>query len=248
MKLDEYLNVIKKFIIDYQRDFNGYILGLSGGLDSSVLAKLTIDSIGRDRLLVLIMLINSSKDDLEDAKLIVNKFNLNYLEIDLTKEYKRLLKVYKKHLPKNKELNSLAKQNLKARLRMITLYFFAQQKNLLVLGTDNICEYELGYFTKYGDGACDLMPFVYLTKGEVKKIGKILGIPDKILNKKPSAGLELNQTDEKDLGLSYDIIDSYFLGKDIDPKSKQKIRYLQERSNHKRSRIPRPPKFKRDNN
>ena len=156
MELKTYLYTIKKFIKDRLADqFDGYILGLSGGLDSAVLAKLTQEAVGNEKLLVLVLPCESNPQDLIDAQLVIDKFNLRYEIIDLTSIYHTILKEYESHV-KDFEISENAKINLKVRLRMITLYFYAANLNSLVLGTDNLSEYYTGYFTKYGDGAADL--------------------------------------------------------------------------------------------
>ncbi len=245
MELKTYLFTIKKFLKDHLANkFNGYLLGLSGGLDSSVLAKLTQDAVGNDKLLVLVMPCESNPQDIIDAKVIIDKFNLRYKIIDLTPIYQTILKEYEKN-SKDFEITENSKINLKVRLRMVTLYFYAASLNSLVLGTDNLSEYYTGYFTKYGDGAADLLPLVWLTKREVKEVAKLLEIPDEIINKTPTAGLVEGQTDEKEMGITYDELDDYLIGKIISPKAVQIIETLHKNSNHKREPIPRPIKFNR---
>ncbi|GAI53780.1 unnamed protein product, partial [marine sediment metagenome] len=120
--------------------------------------------------------------------------------IDLTPIYRNLIKF----LPDN---NQVALGNIKARLRMVLIYYYANFNNYLVCGTGNKTEISLGYFTKYGDGACDILPLGDLYKFEVREIARVLGIPEQIIKKVPSAGLWQGQTDEGEIGFSYDVID-----------------------------------------
>jgi NAD+ synthase len=130
----------------------------------------------------VIMPISNRINDQEDGIELCEKIELDYTIVELKTEYESMS-------TKLKLSNDLSKANLQARLRMSTLYALAQEKNYLVLGTDNYAEYYLGYFTKYGDGGCDLLPIVQLHKSEVFKISKLLNLPNSIINKAPSAGL-----------------------------------------------------------
>lgn len=177
---------------------SGFVLGLSGGLDSSVCAAL-IQKVTKD-CLGLILPIDSKTEDIEDASKIANEFNIRTAYLDLTSVYKSIIKL----LPTE---NQLAYGNIKARVRMIAIYYYANLNNYLVCGTGNKTELMLGYFTKYGDGACDLLPLGDLYKHEIREIAKELNIPRSIIEKTPSAGLWKEQTDEDEIGFSYDQID-----------------------------------------
>lgn len=177
---------------------DGFVLGLSGGLDSSVCAALIKKA--TDECLGLILPIETDVQDIDDASEIASLLNLKTQYIDLTSIYKNLIKL----LP-NKNL--IPSGNLKARLRMVVIYYYANLNNYLVCGTGNKTEVSLGYFTKYGDGACDILPLGDLYKFEVKELAGSLGIPEKIIKKVPSAGLWQGQTDEGEIGFSYDEID-----------------------------------------
>jgi len=178
----------------------GYVLGLSGGIDSSTVACLCQKT--KSELLGIIMPCESDTSDKEAANLLIQKFNIPYLEIDLTKIFKNLIENFKI------EAEKMAAANLKARLRMTVLYFFANQKNLMVAGAGNYSEKMLGYFTKYGDGGVDISPLAGLYKSEVYELAEYLKIPQKILEKTPSAGLWPGQEDEKELGLSYKTVET----------------------------------------
>ena len=129
---------------------------------------------------------------------------------------------------------------------MSILYAIAQHEKGLVIGTDNADERYVGYYTKWGDGACDILPIAHLVKGEVVEASKILGMSPALAERVPSAGLYQGQTDEKELGVSYKDLDAFVLGKKIDQAAKKRIQYLNKISEHKRKRIPTPHKFERE--
>ena len=126
------------------------------------------------------------------------------------------------------------KGNAQARLRMMYLYTYAQQNECIVIGTDNACEWYMGYFTKFGDGAADILPLVNLKKSQVFELGKYLNVPMNILNKAPSAGLWQGQTDEDEMGVTYKEIDAFLDGEEVSEKSKERISFWHNRSQHKR--------------
>lgn len=233
----EYLNQIQNWIKESVLNSNakGVIIGISGGIDSALVAYLAKKAFPNNSLGILMPINLERSFDLEDGLELVQKINLNYQIIDLQKEYIEL---------KNK-LNlesNLSKGNLQARLRMSTLYAIAQEKNYLVLGTDNKAEYYLGYFTKWGDGACDLLPIVHLYKSEVFEYAKKVGIPKSILNKKPSAGLWEDQYDETELGFTYNDYEKYDKNLLEDKELIQKIEAQIQKTEHKRLSIPKAPK------
>lgn len=217
----------------------GLIIGISGGIDSAVVTKLVNQT--KYKKLGLIMPCKSNAQDRLDAHKVLKNIDIEYLEFDLTSTYEHMCK----QLNENGVNDKLAVSNLKARLRMSTLYSFAQQNNLLVVGTDNACEWHIGYFTKYGDGGVDLVPIIEYTKTEVRELAKTLNVHEDIINKKPSAGLWENQNDEDELGISYDIIDAYLKGEEVDAKHKKLIDNLHKKSAHKRNLAP---GYKREHN
>lgn len=178
----------------------GIVLGLSGGIDSAVVAALCKDAVGKNRLLVLFLPCNSNPRDLKDARLVAKKLKLKSKLIDLSSVYDRFLKV----LP---GANALAKSNLKPRLRMSALYYFANKLNYLVCGTGNKSELLVGYFTKYGDGGVDILPIADLFKRQVRRLARELKIPETVIVKPPTAGLWAGQTDEGEMGITYDELD-----------------------------------------
>ncbi|MBM3248064.1 MAG: NAD+ synthase [Candidatus Omnitrophica bacterium] len=177
----------------------GIVMGISGGVDSSVVAALSQKAVGKN-LLCLILPCHSLKEDLEDAELLARQFRLNTITVDLTSMYDNFIKI----LPK---ADTKAKGNIKARLRMITLYYFANKLNYLVAGTGNKSELYAGYFTKYGDAGVDILPIADLFKTEVRKLARSLDIPERIIIKPPSAGLWQGQTDEGEMGITYNDLD-----------------------------------------
>jgi len=248
MQLTTYLEtVVEPFLQEKMQGFSGYVLGLSGGIDSALVAAMTQKACGNDALLALVLPIDSASEDLQDANAMIEKFHLHALTIDLSSSYHYLLTILEeKAIESGKALDHLARINLKVRLRMVTLYAFSQAHHSLVLGTDNADEMYTGYFTKYGDGGVDLLPIVHLTKGEVFTAARLYGVPEAILNKKPSAGLFTGQTDESEMGVTYQELDAYLLGQKVPPHIQERIEHLHTISAHKRDPLPRPRAFARN--
>ena len=244
MKLESYLKVVEQFLKDYleKAHCQKYILGISGGVDSSLCAALARNAVGKDRLLCLILPIESSKKDEEDAKLLAEELDLNYVVVDNSEAFRNFVKV-------NEELGVAFDRstlgNFKARLRMCTLYAYAQKYNGLVIGTDNADERYTGYFTKHGDGACDILPIAHLLKGEVVEASKILGISDYLAERVPTASLFEGQTDENEMGVTYKDLDQYILGGKVAPEVESRIEHLHKISEHKRVPTPMAPEFDR---
>lgn len=214
----------------------GIVLGISGGIDSAVVAVLAKKAMG-DHVLGLIMPCHSRPEDEGDALLVADTFGIRRERVDLSPVYD----VFLKQLP---EAGELCKANLKPRLRMATLYYYANKLNYLVAGTGNKSEILVGYFTKYGDGGVDLLPIGDLTKTQVRKLAEQLKIPKKIIDRPPSAGLWSGQTDEEEMNISYEDLDKIItcLEKRKQPKaSKAQISYVKgmiARSRHKRCTPP----------
>ncbi len=187
----------------------GAVIGLSGGLDSSTIAYLTVKALGKEKVLAVFMPEKgvTEEKDFEDVEKIVKDLKIDSKTIPVNSILK---KIKNKVGASEKEQMSLA--NMKARIRMLILYYFANKFNYLVVGTSNKSEYKCGYFTKYGDGASDIDPMGSIYKTNVKKIAKEVGVPKRIIKKQPSAGLWKDQTDEKELGLSYEKIDKIYKG------------------------------------
>ncbi|MBA7669066.1 NH(3)-dependent NAD(+) synthetase [subsurface metagenome] len=210
----------------------GVVVGLSGGLDSSVLAVLCHRAFPQSMLGVL-MPCYSNQEDTEHAHAVATKFSIPTKTVILDTVFDALLKA----LPGDgvdPTVNQIAKANLKARLRMLTLYYFANSLNYMVAGSGNRSELSVGYFTKYGDGGADILPLGNLVKGQVKELAGFLAIPQEIIDKPPSAGLWEGQTDEGELGLSYEELDRYLLSGEASAELRAKIESMIAASDHKR--------------
>ena len=240
MELKEYLLEIERFLKEYleQSHCKGYVLGLSGGVDSSLVAAIARKAVGKDKLYCYAIDIESNKTDILDAKKVAEELDLNLEVINLTETYHSYLKDLG-----GKDFIRLTKSNLKVRMRMVALFAYAQEHSSLVLGTDNMDERYVGYFTKYGDGAADLLPIVYLTKGEVREAAKLYGLSQVLADRVPTAGLFEGQTDEGEMGISYKDLDDFLLGKKVDKSIEERIQYLHKISEHKRKDIPSPKEF-----
>ncbi|HHT66767.1 MAG TPA: NAD(+) synthase [Erysipelotrichaceae bacterium] len=245
MKLVQYLEEIVQFLRKYLEDAKAktYILGLSGGLDSSVCAALAKKAVGKDRLLGVIIPINSMEEDALYARKLCRELDINYLVYDGTEVFNEFKK---QALVAGLSLDKVNLGNLKARIRMAVLYAVSQEKHGLVIGTDNAAERYTGYFTKYGDGACDLLPIAHLLKSEVVAAAKMLNIPSEIIKRVPSACLFEGQTDENEMGVTYKDLDAYLLGKPVDEKVKDRIEHLHKISRHKVEAIPMAKPFERE--
>lgn len=222
----------------------GLIVGVSGGIDSAVVANL-IKLACPDSSLGVILPIKNSEEDLTDAKDLIASCGIKGLTVDLTQENESILSKVSTQMGElfNQENKKIADANMRARLRMTTLYTIANNLNYLVVGTDNAAELLTGYFTKYGDGGVDILALANLLKSEVYEWGAYFNVPKNILDKAPTAGLWDGQTDEKEMGTTYNYIDMYLQGKEIPQKDKEIIERLNARSEHKRTTPPHPPKF-----
>jgi len=190
-----------------------------------------------DNVLGVVMPCHSSRQDREDAHHVTSKFSIEYIEIDLSDVFDQFYAKLKKSGIKDDEL---AAANIKPRLRMTALYYYASSLNYLVVGTDNRSELKIGYFTKYGDGGIDLAPLGMLVKTEVRELAEHLGIPKNIIEKKPSAGLWQGQTDEGEMGFSYEQLDNYILNGQVEDEIKEKIEKLAKKNSHKLKPVPVP--------
>ena len=206
--------VVKEKIVNFIReivnesDTDGIVIGLSGGIDSTVVAFLLKEAIGNDKIdSYHVYSSTTPKEDTEHARLVSEILDINYKEIDIDTITSEFLDLADDNGVSNSFENKSAEGNLKARIRMSMLYYFANMKNCLVAGTGNKSELLIGYFTKYGDGACDFEPIGDIYKTQLRKLAKSWNIPDVIINKPPRAGLWIGQTDEDEIGLTYDVLD-----------------------------------------
>jgi NAD+ synthase len=236
---------VEKVLIAWIRDrikearAEGAVVGLSGGIDSSVTTVLCKKAFP-DNVLGIIMPCYSDKKDVQDARNLARTFNIKHRIINLEGPYNDFIEIFNDDKNNNGLQEQLARANIKPRLRMITLYYYAAINNYLVVGTDNWSELKVGYFTKYGDGGIDLTPLGSLVKTEVRELARYLKIPDDIVSKAPSAGLWEGQTDEKEMGVTYEELDRYILTGKADERSKGIIDKLARKNRHKLSSIPIP--------
>jgi NAD+ synthase len=230
------------------------VFGLSGGIDSAVVARLCqLASPGN--VAGVLMPCHSDPRDESDARLVADHFQIPTIRIDLAPSYDQFtatLQLAAKDLPKD-QLPDAAHQsadlkaqlplaNVKPRLRMTTLYFVANTLNYMVAGTGNRSELSIGYFTKYGDGGVDLLPIGDLLKSEVRAAARALGVPDPVIDKAPSAGLWLGQTDEAEMGFTYAELEDYLTKgpQTVSPALAMRIERLMRGSEHKRALAPSP--------
>ena len=202
---------IKKNIENFikSKASNGAVIGLSGGLDSTTCARLSVNSLGRGKVLGLILPSKSSlKKDVKDAKDVAESLGIKYKCINIDKAVNEFFNICP-------AANKVEKGNIRARVRMIILRHYAHHLNRIVIGTGNKSEIACGYFTKNGDAGVDILPIGDLYKTEVKQLAAYLKVPEKIIRKVPSAGLWKGQTDEKEIGIGYAVLDEILLGLDL---------------------------------
>ncbi len=201
----DYSSIIKKIELFLKEQVsisktNGLILGLSGGIDSVTTAFLCA-KVFKEKTLALVMPDSkiSPKEETEDALKIIEDLGIDYKLIDIN----FIVSEYSKYIEPNKK----ALGNLRARIRSDLLYYYANSKNLLVVGTSDKSEFFIGYFTKFGDGAADILPIVSLYKTQVRELAKYLGVPNTIIVKKSSPNLWLDHDAEEEIGAKYEEID-----------------------------------------
>jgi len=229
-------------LVDWMREMGseararGGVFGISGGVDSALVLALSKRA-WPDSSLGLVLPCHSQPEDAEDAFYLLDLFQCPHEVVDLTETYDTLVKVLPSlDMPELK----LARANLKVRLRMATWYHFANLLSYIVVGTGNRDEVYVGYCTKYGDAGVDIMPLAGLTKGEVREMARHLGVPGRIVDKAPTAGLWKGQTDEGEMGLLYKDIDAYLLGREVPQEVAEKIESRHRASEHKRRTPPFP--------
>ncbi|MDQ3888836.1 MAG: NAD+ synthase [Thermoproteota archaeon] len=237
-------NKIEKFISAYisKSSAKGLVIGLSGGLDSSVVLKLSVNALGRSNVLGLVMpSATTPREDTAHAIDLAKELRIRYHVIDIHPIIQKFEEIL---LPENKE----AKGNLMARIRMSILYYYAGISGYLVVGTSDKSEIQIGYFSKFGDGAADIMPIADLYKTQVRALAQYLGIPAAIVQKKSSPRLWENHLAEEEIGMDYEIIDQILhllVDKKIQPKDVirklgvstkhvNKVKGMIEKSLHKR--------------
>jgi len=232
-----------------QAGASGLLIAISGGVDSAVaaaLCKKATDELAAERgmpyMTVGVLQPYGTQEDIEDSRAVARAIGLETVvetnirdavdEIVLETEHAMKALGIHRHMTKQ------GKGNVKARTRMVVQYALANELNLLVIGTDHASEALTGFFTKWGDGAADAMPLSSLNKRQVRQLGAALGIPDQVLYKTPTAGLWEGQTDEGELGVSYEHNCDYLEGKPVPPDVREKLESWYRRTEHKRAPIP----------
>lgn len=233
-----------------------FVLGLSGGIDSAVVAGLCVRAVGADRVLAIIMPSSSISQDAVEAQKVADAFGIRPATIDLTavadavfaampSEDELYGEILGEEIPSGSDARlQLARANVRPRSRMITNYYLANLSNGIVVGTGNKTEYMIGYSTKYGDAGVDLAPLLDLYKFEVRAVARAIGVPESVITRPPSAGLWEGQTDEDEIGISYDDLDRTLLAMEsgdtsgIDTELLASVGQKVARSAHKRVSIP----------
>ncbi|NLE22731.1 MAG: NAD(+) synthase [Actinobacteria bacterium] len=211
----------------------GAVLGLSGGLDSAVAGALAKRAFP-DETLGVLMPCHSDPSDAEDAMLVARYFDLETATVDLSTVHDALVAALEASSPRLGD-HRLTTANLKPRLRMTTLYAHANLRGYRVIGAENLDELTIGYFTKYGDGGADFFLLGSLNKGEVRDLARELDVPRRIIDKPPSAGLWPGQTDEGEMGLTYEHLDAFVRGREVPAKVRARIEALRDAGAHKRA-------------
>ena len=181
----------------------GVVVGLSGGVDSATVTKLCVDALGPEKVLNVFMPSRvTPAEDYKTTSELSSMWGTEYRVVDVQPAVDALAAV----LLSGRE-TPLERGNISARCRMIVLYNLAKKRDYIVMGTSNQSELMMGYFTKFGDGACDVTPLANMYKTEVRQIARIIGVPEPIIAKPPSAGLWEGQTDESEMGITYENLD-----------------------------------------
>lgn len=232
----------------------GFVVGLSGGIDSAVVVRLC-QMAAPGAVAGVVMPCHSDPRDEADAMLVANHFDVPAIRIDLAPAFDMLTGALQQAIATlpadicptlpNASTDIKARvpiANVKPRLRMATLYYVANTLNYLVAGTGNRSELTIGYFTKYGDGGVDLLPIGNLLKSEVRAAARELGVPSAVIEKPPSAGLWLGQTDEDEMGFTYADLENYLTAgpATVSPALGMRIERLVRVSDHKRALAPTP--------
>ncbi len=237
---DQIANWLKDYLADAEAE--GFVLGLSGGVDSATTAALAARAVGPENVLAAILPCHSQPIDARLARQVIDVFQLPSVTVNLSDAFDAMTD----DLPPTE--HRLAEANVKPRLRMTALYYLAQMHSYLVLGSGNKTEILVGYFTKYGDGGVDLLPLGDVYKTEVWELARDLGVPQTVVERAPSAGLWPGQTDEGELGITYEKLDEVLAAiasgetSHIPSTTLKRVGRMIASSAHKRTM---PPVFKR---
>ena len=217
---------------------DGFVLGLSGGVDSATAAALAARAVGPKQVLAALMPCHSQPEDARLAHLVADTLGIQTVTVNLDGSYDALMDA----LPTS--THPLAAANVKPRLRMTALYYLAQSHNYLVLGSGNKSEILVGYSTKYGDGGVDLLPLGSIYKTRVWELARELGVPQQVIERPPSAGLWPGQTDEEEMGITYAKLDRVLAAIEagdtsgVEPATLKRVQKMVAQSAHKRAMPP----------
>jgi len=233
---------IKQKIVSFIKSKAGdkpVCLGLSGGIDSAVCAYLAVEALGKDKVFGYVLSSQTnSEDDKKMANLVIEDLDLLVTEINVDE-------IIKSYETSGLFQDKKALGNLKARIRMSLLYGASNEKNGLVIGTGNKTEITVGYFTKYGDGGVDILPLGDLYKNQVRELAVELGVSKEIIERPPSAGLWIGQTDEAELGINYNDLDKILLAienkENLDNFDQSKIGLVKKYIQHAKHKQELPP-------
>lgn len=232
---DKCVEWIRDFFDKNGKDCNA-VVGISGGKDSSVVAALCVEALGKDRVIGVLMP-NHIQDDIQFSHILCEHLGIKNYTVDVGLAIDDLLNNIH-HRVTDVEISNQTKINLPARIRMATLYAISQSMNGRVANTCNLSEDWVGYATRYGDAAGDFSPLSQLTVTEVKEIGRVLGLPNELVDKTPSDGL-CGKTDEDNLGFTYEVLDKYIRTGEIDDANiKEKIDTMHEKNLFKLQLMP----------
>ncbi|MGR6980911.1 NAD(+) synthase [Testudinibacter sp. P27/CKL/0425] len=243
MTLQQYSEYLVQWL-EQQRAFygaKGYVIGISGGIDSAVVVNLLMKT-GAPVQGLILPSETTSAQDIADAYAVAQHAGCPVLEVPIIDSYRTFMHSAQPLFRDDAERQNVIAGNVQARLRMTMLYACAQNRQAIVVGTDNAAEWHTGYFTKYGDGGVDVVPLVQLRKEQVFELGHLLNVPQAVLDKAPSAGLWQGQTDEDEMGVSYAEIDAFLRGESVSEQAQKQIDFWHNRSHHKRMLAPAPKK------
>lgn len=241
------VDFLKEYVL--KAGASGLLIAISGGVDSAVttgLCKRATDELtaeqGKEYITVGVFQPYGEQEDIQDSYAVAEAFGLKHrVETNIEEAVDEIaleVEFGLKSIGVNRHISRGGKGNVKARTRMVVQYALAFELNLLVVGTDHASEAITGFFTKWGDGAVDITPLSSLNKRQVRQLAASLGVPQAIINKAPTAGLWEGQTDEGELGITYDDNSDYLEGKEIAPAIREKLEQQYLKTEHKRAPIP----------